>query len=216
MNALLKPMLGAAAVLMAVAAVCAALLAATYLGTRDQIARSEQERLLTQLHALVPAPTYDNDLAQDQVQLSLPALNPKAPITAYRARRDGKPVAVILTAMTPDGYSGDIRLLIGIAADGRVAGVRVLEHRETPGLGDKVDLSRSDWILSFDGKSLDAPTAERWKVRKDGGVFDQFAGATITPRAVVRTVKQALAYFRQNQAVLFATPPTTADTRAAP
>jgi len=206
-------MLGAAAVLMAVAAVCAALLAATYLGTRDQIARSEQERLLAQLHALVPAPSYDNDLALDQVQLSVPALNPKAPITAYRARRDGKPVAVILTAMTPDGYSGDIRLLIGIAADGRVAGVRVLEHRETPGLGDKVDLSRSDWILGFDGKSLDTPTPERWKVRKDGGVFDQFAGATITPRAVVRTVKQALEYFRQNQALLFDTP---ADTYPAP
>ncbi len=213
MNAVFKPMLGAAAVLMAVAAVCAALLAATYLGTRDQIAKSEQERLLTQLHALVPASSYDNDLAQDQVQLSVPALNPTSAITAYRARRNGTPVAVILTAMTPDGYSGDIRMLIGIAADGRVAGVRVLEHRETPGLGDKVDLSRSDWILGFDGKSLDAPIAERWKVRKDGGVFDQFAGATITPRAVVSTVKQALEYFRQNQALLFDGP---ADARPAP
>lgn len=203
MKIALKSMLAAAAVLTAIAAVSAGALALTYLGTRDRIVQSEHERLLRQLNALVPAGRYNNDLAQDRLTLRIPELDARDPVTVYRARQSGNPVAAILTAVAPDGYSGDIRLLIGIEADGRLAGVRVLEHRETPGLGDKIDLDRADWILSFDGRSLSDPLPAQWTVRKDGGVFDQFAGATITPRAVVKAVRRALEYFRQNQAALF-------------
>ena len=203
MKIALKSMLAAAAVLTAIAAVSAGALALTYLGTRDRIVQSEHERLLRQLNALVPAGRYNNDLAQDRLTLRIPELDARDPVTVYRARQSGSPVAAILTAVAPDGYSGDIRLLIGIEADGRLAGVRVLEHRETPGLGDKIDLDRADWILSFDGRSLSDPLPAQWTVRKDGGVFDQFAGATITPRAVVKAVRRALEYFRQNQAALF-------------
>lgn len=203
MKIALKSMLAAAAVLTAIAAVSAGALALTYLGTRDRIVQSEHERLLRQLNALVPAGRYNNDLAQDRLTLRIPELDARDPVTVYRARQSGNPVAAILTAVAPDGYSGDIRLLIGIEADGRLAGVRVLEHRETPGLGDKIDLDRAEWILSFDGRSLSDPLPAQWTVRKDGGVFDQFAGATITPRAVVKAVRRALEYFRQNQAALF-------------
>ncbi len=203
MKIALKSMLAAAAVLTAIVAVSAGALALTYLGTRDRIVQSEHERLLRQLNALVPAGRYNNDLAQDRLTLRIPELDARDPVTVYRARQSGNPVAAILTAVAPDGYSGDIRLLIGIEADGRLAGVRVLEHRETPGLGDKIDLDRADWILSFDGRSLSDPLPAQWTVRKDGGVFDQFAGATITPRAVVKAVRRALEYFRQNQAALF-------------
>jgi electron transport complex protein RnfG len=204
MKTALKPMLLAATVLTVVAAISAGALARYKLGPRERIVKSEQERLLRQLNALVPARSYDNDLASDTLQLRVPELDARDPVIVYRARRAGAPVAAILTVVAPDGYSGDIRLLVGIEADGRVAGVRVLEHRETPGLGDKIDLDRADWILDFNGRSLTDPAPAQWAVRKDGGIYDQFAGATITPRAVVKAVKQALAYFRQNQVALFA------------
>ena len=115
------------------------------------------------------------------------------------ARDDQKPIAAIVPAVAPDGYSGDIKMIIGINANGSIAGVRVLSHNETPGLGDKVDLKKSDWVLSFNQKSLNNPTTEAWAVKKDGGEFDSFTGATITPRAVVNQVKRALQYFEETQ-----------------
>ena len=114
------------------------------------------------------------------------------------ARDNGQPVAAIIPTVTGDGYSGDISMIIGINFDGTIAGVRVVDHHETPGLGDKVDLKESDWILSFNGKSLTNPTADRWKVRKEGGDFDQFTGATITPRAVISQLVNALEYFNRD------------------
>ena len=113
------------------------------------------------------------------------------------------PIALVMATTAPDGYSGSIRLLVGINIDGSLSGVRVVAHRETPGLGDAIDEDRSDWIRIFDGKSLQDPPEERWAVRKDGGAFDQLTGATVTPRAVVKAVRQALLYYREHQQALF-------------
>lgn len=192
--------------LLAVFAIGATLLVAiTERQTRDQIAENQRQALLNGIHALIPDEEYDNAILEDT--LTLPAsesLGLESPQTAYRARRDGDPVAVVMPVVAPDGYSGRIRMLVGIYHDGTLAGVRVLEHRETPGLGDKIDAKRSDWITDFSGKSLDNPQPQNWRVKKDGGVFDQFTGATITPRAVVNAVRGSLEYFLNNRDDLFA------------
>jgi electron transport complex protein RnfG len=122
-------------------------------------------------------------------------------------RLGGRTLAVLLGAVAPDGYSGAIRLLVAVGTDGRVIGVRVLEHRETPGLGDFIETRRSDWIHGFAGRSLGDPPPAGWQVRKDGGEFDQFTGATVTPRAVVRAVRNALTYFDRHRTELLAQPP---------
>ncbi|MCB1786533.1 MAG: electron transport complex subunit RsxG [Gammaproteobacteria bacterium] len=172
--------------------------------TAERIAHNEREALLTQLHLLVPAGQTDNDMLGDMIEVSAPA-QLGAPLTrVYRARRAGEPVAAVLSPVVTQGYNGPIKLIVAIRHDGTLAGVRVLSHHETPGLGDKIEAERSDWILGFDGKSLDAPAAGRWKVQRDGGVFDQFTGATITPRAVVRGVRSSLEYFADHREQLFA------------
>lgn len=172
--------------------------------TAGRIANAEREAQVRALSEILPQGSYDNYLLDNSIQLHDPLLGSKSPQTAYIALKDGKPSAVILRATAPDGYSGAIHLLIGIQADGRLAGVRVLGHRETPGLGDKIELAKSAWIRSFDGKSLSNPGEDGWAVKKDRGEFDQFAGATITPRAVVKAVHKALQYFDANQEQLFA------------
>jgi electron transport complex protein RnfG len=173
--------------------------------TAGRIANAEREAQVRALSEILPQGSYDNHLLDNSIQLDDPLLGNKSPQTAYIALKDGQPSAVILRATAPDGYSGAIHLLIGIQADGRLAGVRVLKHRETPGLGDKIELAKSAWIRSFDGKSLSTPNTDGWAVKKDQGEFDQFAGATITPRAVVKAVHKALQYFDANQQQLFAT-----------
>ncbi len=114
-----------------------------------------------------------------------------------------------MSAVAPDGYSGNIRLLVGVQADDTLSGVRVVAHRETPGLGDAIDEQRSDWVYGFDGKSLGNPPLAKWAVRKDGGHFDQLTGATITPRAIVRAVRRTLLYYRANREALYATAANT-------
>lgn len=187
------------------AVIAAGLLSGTYALTEDRIRASEQRRLLRQLQEVLPAGGYDNDVANDTLQLRAPELRGSAPLTVYRARRDGAPLAAVLTVTAPDGYSGPIELLVGVGADGSLTGVRVTAHKETPGLGDKIDVSRTDWVLGFTGRALGAPPSAQWAVRKDGGAFDQFAGATITPRAVVKAVRRTLEYFEQHRDSLFAT-----------
>ncbi|WP_178124396.1 electron transport complex subunit RsxG [Pseudomonas sp. 8BK] len=172
--------------------------------TAGRIANAEREAQVRALSEILPQGSYDNHLLDNSIQLHDPLLGSKSPQTAYLALKDGKPSAVILRATAPDGYSGAIHLLIGIQADGRLAGVRVLGHKETPGLGDKIELAKSAWIRSFDGKSLSSPNEDGWAVKKDRGEFDQFAGATITPRAVVKAVHKALQYFDAHQEQLFA------------
>ena len=125
----------------------------------------------------------------------------------YRARLAGHPVAAIIESVAPDGYSGSIRLLVGVTPDGRLLGVRVLQHHETPGLGDAIEERRSDWIRSFEGRSLRDPPLARWKVRKDGGDFDQLTGATMTPRAVVAAVRNTMLFVQRQGPALFAPVP---------
>lgn len=194
----------AAGILAAFAVAGVGLVAFTELSTRERIAANERAYLLRALNEVVPAEAHDNDMFSDTVHVSdEDLLGTPEPVTVFRAFSGGQPAAVILTPIAPDGYSGTIRLLVGIAVDGRLTGVRVTSHRETPGLGDGIEAARSDWILGFNGRSLDDPPRARWTVRRDGGDFDQFTGATITPRAVVKAVRNALLYFEKNGQALF-------------
>ncbi len=185
----------------------AALITGTREATHEAIATNEHQRLLGELAAVLPPALYDNDPAADTLTLAAAELGSTQPITVYRARRGGEPAALALTSVAPDGYSGPIRLLIGIRADGTLLGVRVTAHRETPGLGDPIELRRSNWVLGFNEQSLDDPRPEQWKVKRDGGKFDQFTGATITPRAVVKAVHGTLLYFARERAALFSRKP---------
>ncbi len=206
LRALLRPtwLLGLFAV------VATGLLAFTYENTREQIAQSERNALLRRLNELIPEAQHENDLLTDTIEI--PAndlLGTTATTTGYRARRAGRIEAIAFTAVAPDGYNGAIRLLVAIERDGRVAGVRVVSHRETPGLGDAIEIERSPWISGFDGRSLSAPNPTRWRVRKDGGDFEQLTGATITPRAIVKAIKNSLQFFAMHRDTLLNTGTTT-------
>lgn len=202
-----------AVLLMLFATAGAALVGLTYDNTAEIIQHNHQLTLLRQLNTLVPADKYDNHLLDDTLNIAAdPLLGTSETSLVYRARKQNTPVAVVLAPIASGGYNGSINLLVGIYADGTLAGVRVVQHRETPGLGDAVEADRSDWITHFTGKSLNDPTAKHWKVKRDGGDFDQFTGATITPRAVVKAVHSALLYFQQHRETLFATPSATGKT----
>lgn len=192
------------AALLVVSVAGAALVAYTWQHTRQQIETNERDYSLRALNQIVPAERYDNPLFDDTTTVSDELLGVDTPLTVYRARRQGEPVAAILNVVAPDGYSGPIRLLVGINYDGTLAGVRVAWHSETPGLGDKIEIEKSNWITSFDGRSLGNPDSANWAVRQDGGVFDALTGATITPRAVVTAVRDALLYFEANREQIFA------------
>jgi electron transport complex protein RnfG len=181
----------------------AGIVAAVFESTEERIEANIRAHLLKSLNQIMPSEAYDNEILTDTIDVWEASLTPGAATTIYRARKDGKPVAAIFTITAPDGYSGSIRMLVGVNTDGSLAGVRVVEHHETPGLGDAVEAVRSDWILGFDGKSIGQPPLEQWKVKRDGGVFDQFTGATITPRAVVKAVRHTLLYFRDNTDEVF-------------
>lgn len=205
MKTLARSMGVAALILTGFAIVGTGLVVVTYSGTRDIIAEAQRAALEASLNQLVPADRYDNRVTEDRIEVVDPEwLGTDQPVAVYRARRNGQPVALFATPFAPDGYSGPIQLLVGVYADGALAGVRVLAHKETPGLGDGIEEKRSPWILAFAGKSLDSPQSERWKVKKDGGVFDQFTGATITPRAVVKATRKFLEYVRTHREQLFA------------
>lgn len=208
MPAELPRRMGAAAGLLAAFAIAGALLVAfTWQATAGRIAANERAFLLRSLEDVLPEGGYDNALSEDVIEVADPELlGTDEPVPVYRARRGGEAVAVVMNPVAPDGYSGPIRLLVGILADGTVTGVRVVAHRETPGLGDKVEVERSDWILDFEGTRIGAPPEDQWAVRRDGGTFDQFTGATITPRAVVRAVKNALIYFHAHRPRLLSPP----------
>lgn len=171
--------------------------------TADKIAEQEQLQLTNQLQEVLPHSKYSNELSQDCVIISDPLLGPYDNQIIYRARKDDEPVALVIRHVTPNGYSGDINLLSAVYRDGSVAGVRVTKHEETPGLGDKVEIKKSDWITSFNAKTVQSESDDRWAVKKDGGQFDQFTGATITPRAVVGSVKNAVLYAQDNFDALF-------------
>lgn len=202
---LLRHMALTAAILGAFAVGGTALVALTEDDTRELIAQNERAALQRKLNEVIPREAYDNDITADTVTVSSkPLLGTPRPVTVYRARKDGAPVAAVLSAVAPDGYTGPIRLLVAVRySDESLLGVRVVEHRETPGLGDWIDSERSDWIKSFAGHSLSNPDELGWRVEKDGGIFDQFTGATITPRAVVKAVHNSLKYFEAHKDELF-------------
>ena len=178
------------------------LVAITQQGTAERIASAERDAKARALSEILPAGSYDNHLLDHPRSVQSPLLGYSQAKPAYIARLHGQISAIIFQVSAPDGYSGAIHLLVGIFADGRLAGVRVLGHKETPGLGDKIELAKSDWVRSFEGKSLSDPGEDGWAVKKDRGEFDQFAGATITPRAVVKAVHGALRYFDKHRAQL--------------
>lgn len=203
-NILNRDMLITASLLMVFAVAGAALVGLTFKQTKDDIEYNEKLTLLKKLNTIIPKESYDNDLLLDTITIEANALLGTSEDTlAYRARKGSEDVAVVLSSVAPNGYNGSISMLVGINVDGTLAGVRVVKHRETPGLGDAVSVTHSDWILGFDNKSLSNPDEEGWKVKRDGGVFDQFTGATITPRAVVKAVHNTLLYFDAYQASLF-------------
>ncbi len=206
------PALRSGALLGLIALLGTSLLAGVNALTHERIIQQEKLRILQQLNEIVPADAYNNDLLEDSIEVADAAIfrHPN-PVTVYRARLDGQPVAVLMLVTAADGYNGDIRLLSGIDAGGTVLGVRVVSHRETPGLGDPIELERSDWILGFTGRSLLKPKSSGWAVKRDGGEFDQFTGATITPRAVVKAVHNTLLYFEANRQLLFNTAVIKAD-----
>ena len=206
-----RHILTSAALLALFALIGTALVAAINAGTAERIAENERLATLRNLNALVPQTRYDNAFLTDTLELRDDALAVGQPVIVYRARKGGVPVAAVFRTVAPEGYSGAIRLLVGVNADGTVAGVRVTNHRETPGLGDAIEAERSDWILGFNGKSLENPPVTRWAVVRDGGDFDQFTGATISPRAVVKAVKETLIYFAAHREALFATEQDTGD-----
>ncbi|HLF31380.1 MAG TPA: electron transport complex subunit RsxG [Xanthomonadales bacterium] len=190
-----------------VALIGTALLAGIQQLTRKRIEAQERRAVLAQLGQLVAADRYDNALHDDRFTFTDNRWFPGGrEVTVYRARLHGEAVAAVLKLVAPGGYNGDIHMLVGINADGTLTGVRVTAHKETPGLGDALETARSHWILGFSGRSLSDPQPSGWAVRRDGGVFDQFTGATITPRAVVMAVRQALEYFSANKEMLFAQP----------
>lgn len=196
-----------AGILTAFAIVGTALLAATYLVTRPIIAETEKQAKLALIGQILPPALFDNNILMDAALLP-PAkeLGSIAPTTVYRATKDGKPSAAVLEVTAPDGYSGKIRMIVAIRANGEVSGVRVVTHNETPGLGDYIDIAKNSWIRIFENKSLTKYSDQDWKAKKDGGKFDYMAGATVTPRAIIKAVHKSLKYFTQNQDNIFSLP----------
>jgi electron transport complex protein RnfG len=205
MSTLQKTMTQAATVLTLFSVLGGGLVVLSFHVTEKPIIANERLSLLRNLNEIISPDQYDNDLFSDNRDMTNEALlGTKEPVTLYRARKNGQPVAVVLTVVAPDGYNGNIRLLIGIHYEGVLAGVRVISHQETPGLGDIIELRKSKWMLGFNGRSLNNPQEGKWKVRKDGGIFDHLTGATITPRAVVKAVKNTLQFYREFREEVFA------------
>ncbi|MCL1039993.1 electron transport complex subunit RsxG [Shewanella submarina] len=191
------------------ALLCTALVAVVNDLTRDQIKAQEQQQLLQVLGQIIPASIHDNVLTDNCTLLNdEEALGTEEDMPAFIATKDGKPVAIAIETIAPDGYSGAIKLIVGINSKGEVLGVRTLNHQETPGLGDKIELKKSNWVLGFNHKTIESANDKQWGVKKDGGEFDQFTGATITPRAYVKAVKNTLLYFNANKQQIFSQPLT--------
>ena len=191
--------------LAAFAGICTSVVSVVNYLTIDTIAEQKQRVLLQTLNQILPPQSYNNDLAADcALVVDKSRLGSDKPQRIYRARMAGKPVAAVIETTAPDGYSGSIELMMAVKLDGTISGVKTLSHKETPGLGDKIEERKSDWIFSFSNQKVDSESDKRWAVKKDNGMFDQFTGATITPRAVVKAVKNTALYFAANQQQIFA------------
>ena len=182
-----------------------AALAFTFNITHDKIAASEEAEKLNLIKQIVPQEKFDNQIMQDTLSIAAdPLLGNAQPTMAYRGRLQGQPSMLVMEAIAPDGYSGKIRFIMALQYDGTISGVRVVKHKETPGLGDYIDAAKSDWIKGFNGISLTNRADKDWKVKKDGGQFDYMTGATISPRAMIKAVHKASQYYAQYRDELFA------------
>jgi electron transport complex protein RnfG len=187
-----------------VAAGAAGIVTASHEFSKDRIAANQRARLLASLHSVLDLPVGEVDLNPIPLRIGdAELLGSEDAVDAFVINRDGHPLAAIIASVAPDGYNASIQLLVGIDENDAISGVRVLSHRETPGLGDAIDIDKTNWIEQFDGKTLDAPPLEMWAVDKDEGSFDSITGATVTPRAVVKAVKNTLLYFRDHKQELF-------------
>lgn len=210
MNPILRNAFRTSAILFVFAIIGTAMMAYTFRQTRPVIEKSEQAEKLALINQVLPKSLYDNDLLA--AHRELPAddlLGTRKPTSMWLATKSGQPAGIVLEAIAPEGYSGDIGLLVGISADGVITGVRVTRHKETPGLGDYIELAKSHWVLQFNGKRMEENDKARWRVKKDGGEFDARAGATVTPRAIVKAARQALEYFHTHRDELLRTTPVT-------
>lgn len=188
-----------------IGAVCSALVALTYQSTEKRIEENEKAWLERSLQPALSGLSYDSGISDSRITLTPPhGLPGSDEALIYRVYAQGAPVAALFVVSARDGYSGPIRVLLGIDTTGKVTGVHVLEHRETPGLGDGVETGKSDWALQFNGRSLLDPEPEGWQIKNDGGQFDQLTGASVTPRAIVKAVRETLLYFERNNEHVFA------------
>ena len=170
------------------------LVATTQNDTKGLIQYNQEQLLLKRLGELID--DYDNDIVSERYQKEVVLHGIQQTLNIYPAKKAKKPIAYLVEHTYPNGYSGDIRLLTGFDIEFKLLGVRVIAHKETPGLGDRIERKKSDWILQFKGLSLSNPDKSQWSVKRDGGAFDQFTGATITPRAIVSATYQVLEYFQ--------------------
>jgi len=186
------------------AVLTAGVIAVTQQSTAEKIAANVDAARIALLNEVIPPESHNNNLLEDSLLIEdRDLLGGESSGTAYRVRQDNLVTAIILPAVAPDGYSGKIYSMVGIDEQGNIIGARVITHNETPGLGDKVEAKKSDWIQQFNGRSLLDPLPQQWGVKKDGGDFDQLTGATITPRAVTASIRKALEYFQAHKAELF-------------
>lgn len=185
------------------------LVAMTHEAVDTRIADNQYQTMKRKLETILPAGRSDNDPLRDTIAVSDRDLLGTETTSVYRVRKGEEPVAVVLEPVVPDGYAGPIKLLVSVMYDGSLGGVRVLSHYETPGLGDKIEEQKSDWVYAFEGKSLSNPPPEKWGVKRDGGEFDQFTGATITPRSIIHAVRNTLIYVQRQGEALYA--PKTVD-----
>jgi Na+-translocating ferredoxin:NAD+ oxidoreductase subunit G len=200
-----------------VAAGAALLVTGSHEYSKDRIVANERARLLASLDSVLDPSLRDSGVVPTRITATdAELLGTPEPIDVFVATENERPVAVIFAPVAPEGYNAPIRLLIGVAPSGELTGVRVLSHRETPGLGDAIEIRKSDWIRQFEGKSLSDPPLELWAVSKDDGAFDSITGATVTPRAVVKAVRNALLYFERNREELYAAAARAAQAAEAP
>ena len=201
-----------ATTLAVIAAICTTLVAATYRATKSRIAANSKAMLEQSLQPALSGIFYDSDVSESRLVIPPPHDLPgNDPAVIYRVYSEGVPVAALFAVTARDGFSGPIRILLGVGTDGTISGLRILEHHETPGLGDKISSSRSDWVFQFDGRSLGNPVPDRWAIRSDGGEFDQLTGASVTPRAVIKAVRDTLIYFDAHRDEIFSLPSTGED-----
>ncbi len=199
-----------AAILFVFVIIFTGLLSGAYLWTKPAIEASAAEEKMKLVDEVLPRSEYDNALLADTITLPpTPELGLADPTALYRARKGGQPVAMVFESVAPDGYAGKIRLIVAVRADGQVAGVRVTQHKETPGLGDYIEVKKDKnkthpWITQFAGLSLAQVADNEWKVKKDGGRIDYHAGATVTPRAVSKAVLKAVKWAAANRDQIFA------------